>query len=179
MQRAAHSQGSKCAVNLIFGLLMIVDLPFHISFVHLLSSLSVIPSALSLCLLCSSFLFSSCLSSVTLSPRSCLHPSPVLPCFFIALSVFDSLSFCVCQEPYLQAMCDCCSYRLDPQTPVRFLSLHCSSGENEPVVLPVIQSCECTSCQGRYRHSKATQALSQWLKNCMHQTIGIRTSLIN
>ncbi|KAI5606502.1 SCO-spondin, partial [Silurus asotus] len=54
----------------------------------------------------------------------------------------------ILEEPYLQAVCDCCSYRLDPQTPVRFLSLHCSSGESEPVVLPVIQSCECTSCQG-------------------------------
>ncbi|KAK3550974.1 hypothetical protein QTP70_011461 [Hemibagrus guttatus] len=53
----------------------------------------------------------------------------------------------ILEEPYLQAVCDCCSYRLDPQTPVRFLSLHCSSGESEPVVLPVIQSCECTSCQ--------------------------------
>ncbi|XP_053349644.1 SCO-spondin [Clarias gariepinus] len=54
----------------------------------------------------------------------------------------------ILEEPYLQAVCDCCSYRLDPQTPVRFLSLLCSSGESEPVVLPVIQSCECTSCQG-------------------------------
>ncbi|GAA6107134.1 SCO-spondin isoform X2 [Tachysurus ichikawai] len=62
----------------------------------------------------------------------------------------------ILEEPYLQAVCDCCSYRLDPQTPVRFLSLHCSSGESEPVVLPVIQSCECTSCQGGYRHSVTT-----------------------
>lgn len=52
------------------------------------------------------------------------------------------------QEPYLQSVCDCCSYRLDPENPVRFLSLKCESGENEPVVLPIIHSCECTSCQG-------------------------------
>ncbi|RXN17958.1 SCO-spondin [Labeo rohita] len=49
----------------------------------------------------------------------------------------------------LEAFCDCCSYRLDPQNPVRFLSLQCASGDVEPVVLPVIHSCECTSCQGR------------------------------
>ncbi|KAK1794599.1 hypothetical protein P4O66_001319 [Electrophorus voltai] len=55
----------------------------------------------------------------------------------------------ILEEPYLQAVCDCCSYRLDPQSPVRFLSLRCTNGESEPVVLPVIHSCECTSCQGR------------------------------
>ncbi|KAK2858572.1 hypothetical protein Q5P01_003192 [Channa striata] len=52
------------------------------------------------------------------------------------------------EEPYLQSVCECCSYRLDPDNPVRFLSLPCESGESEPVVLPVIHSCECTSCQG-------------------------------
>ncbi|KAM9306065.1 SCO-spondin-like, partial [Gastrophryne carolinensis] len=52
------------------------------------------------------------------------------------------------EEPYLQTVCDCCSYRLDPETPVRILHLQCDDGEEEPVVLPVIQSCECTSCQG-------------------------------
>lgn len=55
------------------------------------------------------------------------------------------------QEPYLQSVCDCCSYRLDPENPVRFLSLRCESGENEPVVLPIIHSCECTSCQGEFQ----------------------------
>lgn len=54
----------------------------------------------------------------------------------------------ILEEPYLQSLCDCCSYRLDPESPVRFLSLLCDSGESEPVVLPVIHSCECTSCQG-------------------------------
>ncbi|KAL3040790.1 hypothetical protein OYC64_011733 [Pagothenia borchgrevinki] len=54
----------------------------------------------------------------------------------------------ILEEPYLQSVCECCSYRLDPETPVRFLSLQCESGESEPVVLPVIHSCECTSCQG-------------------------------
>uniref|UniRef100_A0A8C9VHG3 Subcommissural organ spondin n=1 Tax=Scleropages formosus TaxID=113540 RepID=A0A8C9VHG3_SCLFO len=54
----------------------------------------------------------------------------------------------ILEEPYLQAACDCCSYRLDPDNPVRFLSLRCESGDSEPVVLPVIHSCECTSCQG-------------------------------
>ncbi|KAI4898140.1 hypothetical protein NFI96_015403, partial [Prochilodus magdalenae] len=57
----------------------------------------------------------------------------------------------ILEEPYLQAVCDCCSYRLDPQSPVRFLSLRCASGESEPVVLPVIHSCECTSCQAEQR----------------------------
>ncbi|KAK7881858.1 hypothetical protein WMY93_030267 [Mugilogobius chulae] len=54
----------------------------------------------------------------------------------------------ILEEPYLQSVCECCSYRLDPDTPVRFLSLQCPSGDSEPVVLPVIHSCECTSCQG-------------------------------
>nr|DBA25392.1 TPA: hypothetical protein GDO54_012926 [Pyxicephalus adspersus] len=52
------------------------------------------------------------------------------------------------EEPYLQTVCDCCSYRLDPDTPVKILNLQCADGEEEPVVLPVIQSCECSSCQG-------------------------------
>ncbi|XP_029005418.1 SCO-spondin [Betta splendens] len=54
----------------------------------------------------------------------------------------------ILEEPYLQSVCECCSYRLDPHDPVRFLSLQCENGESEPVVLPVIQGCECTSCQG-------------------------------
>ncbi|KAL1006349.1 hypothetical protein UPYG_G00071200, partial [Umbra pygmaea] len=54
----------------------------------------------------------------------------------------------ILEEPYLHSLCDCCSYRLDPDSPVRFLSLLCDSGDSEPVVLPVIHSCECTSCQG-------------------------------
>lgn len=62
--------------------------------------------------------------------------------------LITSLSLSLSQEPYLQAFCDCCSYRLDPQNPVIFLSLQCASGDVEPVVLPVIHSCECTSCQG-------------------------------
>ncbi|KAM8967216.1 LOW QUALITY PROTEIN: SCO-spondin-like [Pelodytes ibericus] len=52
------------------------------------------------------------------------------------------------EEPYLQTVCDCCSYRLDPVSPVRILNLECDDGEVEPVVLPVIHSCECSSCQG-------------------------------
>ncbi|KAJ8010539.1 hypothetical protein DPEC_G00076130 [Dallia pectoralis] len=54
----------------------------------------------------------------------------------------------ILEEPYLQSLCDCCSYRLDPESPVRFLSLLCDTGESEPVVMPVIHSCECTSCHG-------------------------------
>ncbi|XP_050572817.1 LOW QUALITY PROTEIN: SCO-spondin-like [Cygnus atratus] len=52
------------------------------------------------------------------------------------------------EEPYLQTLCECCSYRLDPASPVRILSLPCAGGTVEPVVLPVIHSCECSSCQG-------------------------------
>ncbi|XP_068091514.1 SCO-spondin-like isoform X2 [Hyperolius riggenbachi] len=52
------------------------------------------------------------------------------------------------EEPYLQTVCDCCSYKLDPETPVKILNLQCKDGEEEPVVLPVIHSCECSSCQG-------------------------------
>ncbi|XP_004430689.1 PREDICTED: SCO-spondin [Ceratotherium simum simum] len=52
------------------------------------------------------------------------------------------------EEPYLQSQCDCCSYRLDPETPVRILNLRCPGGHTEPVVLPVIHSCQCSACQG-------------------------------
>ncbi|KAL4669322.1 hypothetical protein H8959_007876, partial [Pygathrix nigripes] len=51
------------------------------------------------------------------------------------------------EEPYLQSQCDCCSYRLDPESPVRILNLRCLGGHTEPVVLPVIHSCQCSSCQ--------------------------------
>ncbi|XP_063003641.1 SCO-spondin-like [Elgaria multicarinata webbii] len=51
------------------------------------------------------------------------------------------------EEPYLQTFCECCSYRLDPVSPVRILNLQCEGGETEPVVLPVIHGCECSSCQ--------------------------------
>lgn len=52
------------------------------------------------------------------------------------------------QEPYLQSQCDCCSYHLDPDSPVRILNLHCPDGHTEPVVLPMIHSCQCSACQG-------------------------------
>ena len=52
------------------------------------------------------------------------------------------------QEPYLQSQCDCCSYRLDPENPVRILNLRCPGGRTELVVLPVIHSCQCSACQG-------------------------------
>lgn len=53
------------------------------------------------------------------------------------------------QEPYLQSLCECCSYRLDPASPIRILRLPCPGGHTEPVVLPVIRSCQCSSCQGK------------------------------
>lgn len=55
----------------------------------------------------------------------------------------------IAQEPYLQSQCDCCSYRLDPDSPVRILNLLCPDGHTEPVVLPMIHSCQCSACQGR------------------------------
>lgn len=58
------------------------------------------------------------------------------------------LTASLAQEPYLQSLCDCCSYHLDPDSPVRLLNLHCPDGHTEPVVLPVIHSCQCSACQG-------------------------------
>ncbi|KAM9208065.1 LOW QUALITY PROTEIN: SCO-spondin-like [Leptosomus discolor] len=55
------------------------------------------------------------------------------------------------EEPYLQSRCECCSYRLDPDGPVRVLRLPCPGGGDEPVVLPVIRSCQCSSCQAAAR----------------------------
>ncbi|XP_039610072.1 SCO-spondin [Polypterus senegalus] len=54
----------------------------------------------------------------------------------------------VFEEPYIDVLCECCSYKLDPENPVHFLSLQCDSGEVETVVLPVIQSCQCSRCHG-------------------------------
>lgn len=52
------------------------------------------------------------------------------------------------QEPYLQSQCGCCSYSLDPESPVRILNLRCPGGRMEPVVLPAIRSCQCSACLG-------------------------------
>ncbi|XP_006887346.1 PREDICTED: SCO-spondin [Elephantulus edwardii] len=52
------------------------------------------------------------------------------------------------EEPYLQSRCECCSYQLDPDSPVRVLGLHCPGGRVEPVVLPAILSCHCSACPG-------------------------------
>ncbi|XP_074753624.1 SCO-spondin-like [Athene noctua] len=52
------------------------------------------------------------------------------------------------EEPFLQSMCECCSYRLDPASPVRVLHLPCPTGPAQTAVLPVIQSCQCSRCQG-------------------------------
>ncbi|XP_032876304.1 SCO-spondin-like [Amblyraja radiata] len=52
------------------------------------------------------------------------------------------------EEPYLQSQCECCSYHLHPDNPVQFINLQCENGDVESIVLPVIHSCECSSCQG-------------------------------
>lgn len=60
----------------------------------------------------------------------------------------DQLSRALPQEPYLQSQCGCCSYSLDPESPVRILTLRCPGGRTEPVVLPAIRSCQCSACLG-------------------------------
>uniref|UniRef100_H9GNM8 SCO-spondin n=1 Tax=Anolis carolinensis TaxID=28377 RepID=H9GNM8_ANOCA len=75
-------------------------------------------------------------------------------CFLADVAVSFCSGWCashtnvIPEEPYLQTSCECCSYRLDPVSPVRILNLQCQGGETEPVVLPVIRACECSSCQG-------------------------------
>lgn len=54
------------------------------------------------------------------------------------------------QEPYLESVCECCSYRLDPASPVRVLRLPCPGGTHEPAVLPRIHSCHCAGCRGAW-----------------------------
>lgn len=58
---------------------------------------------------CSSLLFSSCLSLVSLSPCSCLHPSPllaVLPSFLLHyLSLIHFPSVCVCDRSPIYRLC--------------------------------------------------------------------------
>ncbi|KAM7121113.1 LOW QUALITY PROTEIN: SCO-spondin-like [Molossus nigricans] len=78
-------------------------------------------------------------------------PSPD-PCYLDQVEVSCCRGHCpsstdvMPEEPYLQSQCTCCSYRLDPENPVRILSLRCAGGHTEPVVLPD-HSCPCT-CQG-------------------------------
>ncbi|XP_055461492.1 SCO-spondin [Psammomys obesus] len=76
------------------------------------------------------------------------------PCHLDQVEVSYCSGYCrsstnvMTEEPYLQSQCDCCSYRLDPDSPVRILHLHCPDGHTEPAVLPVIHSCQCSACQG-------------------------------
>lgn len=62
--------------------------------------------------------------------------------------VWPQFSRALPQEPYLQSQCGCCSYSLDPDSPVRILTLRCPGGRTEPVVLPAIRSCQCSACLG-------------------------------
>uniref|UniRef100_A0A8C4QKR3 VWFC domain-containing protein n=1 Tax=Eptatretus burgeri TaxID=7764 RepID=A0A8C4QKR3_EPTBU len=59
-----------------------------------------------------------------------------------------SIATVISQEPYINTDCQCCSYQLDPASPVHFLQLPCPGGGILPVVLPVIHSCKCSACQG-------------------------------
>ncbi|XP_056190274.1 LOW QUALITY PROTEIN: SCO-spondin-like [Falco biarmicus] len=52
------------------------------------------------------------------------------------------------EEPYLQSVCECCSYRLDAGSPVRVLQLPCPAGPPRAVLLPLIRACHCGRCQG-------------------------------
>ncbi|OBS76350.1 hypothetical protein A6R68_17212 [Neotoma lepida] len=76
------------------------------------------------------------------------------PCHLDQVEVSYCSGYCrsstnvMTEEPYLQSQCDCCSYHLDPDSPVRILHLHCPDGHTEPVVLPMIHSCQCSACQG-------------------------------
>lgn len=85
------------------------------------------------------------------SPPRWVHGHRVLPPFHGHSTQSPCHGAVPTQEPYLQTLCECCSYRLDPGSPVRILSLPCAGGAAEPVVLPIIHSCECSSCQGEQR----------------------------
>ncbi|KAG2458362.1 SSPO protein, partial [Polypterus senegalus] len=85
----------------------------------------------------------------------------------------------VFEEPYIDVLCECCSYKLDPENPVHFLSLQCDSGEVETVVLPVIQSCQCSRCHGLHeqlfiRHKVKPAVPKDSLKR--HSTEGVQSS---
>uniref|UniRef100_H0VSR4 SCO-spondin n=1 Tax=Cavia porcellus TaxID=10141 RepID=H0VSR4_CAVPO len=92
-------------------------------------------------------------------PASCRHLTELRnltkgPCHLDQVQVSYCSGHCqsstnvMTEEPYLQSQCDCCSYRLDPDSPVRILHLRCPDGRTEPAVLPVIHSCQCSACQG-------------------------------
>lgn len=92
-------------------------------------------------------------------PVSCRHLTELRnltkgPCHLDQVEVSYCSGHCrsstnvMTEEPYLQSQCDCCSYRLDPDSPVRILNLLCPDGRTEPVLLPVIHNCHCSACQG-------------------------------
>uniref|UniRef100_A0A8D0TL61 SCO-spondin n=1 Tax=Sus scrofa TaxID=9823 RepID=A0A8D0TL61_PIG len=92
-------------------------------------------------------------------PASCRHLTELRnitkgPCYLDQVEVSYCSGQCpsstnvLPEEPYLQSQCDCCSYRLDPENPVRILNLRCPGGHTELAVLPVIHSCQCSACQG-------------------------------
>ncbi|CAK7295104.1 SSPO [Vulpes lagopus] len=76
------------------------------------------------------------------------------PCYLDQVEVSYCAGYCpsstnvMPEEPYLQSQCGCCSYSLDPESPVRILNLRCPGGRTEPVVLPAIRSCQCSACLG-------------------------------
>ncbi|KAM9651443.1 SCO-spondin-like [Trichechus inunguis] len=67
----------------------------------------------------------------------------------------------ILEEPYLQSRCQCCSYRLDPDSPVRVLSLRCPGGRAEPAVLPAILSCHCSACPALLPSLAPQEVISQ------------------
>ncbi|KAM5255351.1 SCO-spondin-like [Ctenodactylus gundi] len=96
--------------------------------------------------------------TVEQQPPSCRHLTELRnltkgPCHLDQVEVSYCSGHCpsstnvMPEEPYLQSHCECCSYRLDPDSPVRVLNLRCPDGRTEPAVLPVIHSCQCSACQ--------------------------------
>ncbi|XP_048069099.1 SCO-spondin [Ursus arctos] len=92
-------------------------------------------------------------------PASCRHLTELRnltkgPCYLEQVEVSYCSGHCpsstnvMPEEPYLQSQCGCCSYSLDPESPVRILTLRCPGGRTEPVVLPAIRSCQCSACLG-------------------------------
>jgi len=50
------------------------------------------------------------------------------------------------KEPYIDQICNCCSYILDEMEPVKFIKYNCPDNSEKQGMLPNVKSCECRGC---------------------------------
>ena len=50
------------------------------------------------------------------------------------------------KEPYIEQICNCCTYKLDPKNPVKFLRYNCDNGQSRQGMVPNVVGCHCKGC---------------------------------